>query len=241
MAYRFRFRAIPFVATVLLVALGISLGQWQDRRADQKNALQAKLSERGASAPLILAPLPMGAAEVEYRTVSVAGQFVPSWPLFLDNRPQDGKVGFYLLMPFRIAGSDMHVLVSRGWLPRYTGEHDRLPEFYTPGGTVIVTGIAKASVGRVMQLGQPAEIKPRAILQNLEPAQFGAASKLAVQPFFIEQTAPVDAGDKLARNWPSPSLGVEKHQGYAFQWYALALMALLFFVFTGFRRGTNNP
>ena len=241
MRYSFRFRAIPFLATVLLVALGVSLGQWQDRRGAQKIALQEMLSERGGGAPLVLGPqaTPISAEQVEFRKVSVAGEFLPNWPLFLDNRPQDGKVGFYLLMPFKIAGSDMHVLVARGWVPRYTGEHDRLPEFSTPKGTVIVTGIAKASVGKVMQLGQPAEVKPRAILQNLEPRQFGAASKLAVHPFFIEQSVPVDAGDKLARNWPAPSIGVEKHQGYAFQWYALAVMALLFFVFTGFRRGTN--
>lgn len=235
----FRFRPIPFVATVLLVALGVSLGQWQDRRAAQKIALQAKLAERGAGDALAVGARLLAADDAEYRRVSVAGEFVASWPMFLNNRPQDGKVGFYLVMPFRIAGSNTHVLVARGWLPRYTGEHGRLPEFSTPRGVVVVTGTAKASLGKVMQLGQPAVVKPGAILQNLEPAQFAAASGLPVQPFFIEQSVPIDAGDKLARNWPAPALGVEKHQGYAFQWYALALMALLFFVFTGFRRGTK--
>ncbi|UUZ50526.1 hypothetical protein LP420_12300 [Massilia sp. B-10] len=34
------------------------------------------------------------------------------------------------------------MLVARGWLPRYTGEHDRLPEFGTPDGTVTITGSA---------------------------------------------------------------------------------------------------
>ena len=235
----FRFRAIPFVATVLMVALGVSLGQWQERRASDKTALQARLVERGAAAPLVVSARPLVLADVEFRKVSVAGEFVRDWPLFLDNRPQDGKVGFYLLMPFKIAGSDMHVLVARGWLPRYTGEHDRLPEFYTPSGTVIVTGIAKAGMGKVMQLGNPAAIRPKAILQNLNTDQFGLASDLAVQPFFIEQTAPSVPSDQLARNWPAPALGVEKHRGYAFQWYALAMMALLFFVFTGFRRGSK--
>ena len=239
MRYRFRFRAIPFVATVLLVALGVSLGQWQDRRAAQKIALQAKLAGHARAAPLVLTPQPLAALDVEFRKVSVAGQFVLDWPLFLDNRPQDGKVGFYLLMPFKIAGSDQHVLVARGWLPRFTGEHDRLPEFGTPQGTIIVNGIARAAMGKVMQLGDPATIKPNAILQNLTTDQFASASKLSVQPFFIEQTDPVEPSERLARNWPAPALGVEKHQGYAFQWYALALMALLFFVFTGFRRGTN--
>jgi surfeit locus 1 family protein len=239
MRYRFRFRAIPLLATVLVVALGISLGKWQDRRAAEKIALQAKLVERGQAPPLVVTDLPMVADAVEYRKVSVRGEFVPGWPLFLDNRPQDGKVGFYLVMPFKIAGSNRHVLVARGWLPRYTGAHDRLPPFATPAGTIVVTGIAKTSLGKVMQLGDPAALRPRAILQNLDVEQFGKASQLPLQPFFIEQTVPAAADDQLVRNWPAPALGVEKHQGYAFQWYALALMALLFFVFTGFRRGTK--
>ena len=239
MLNRFRFRAIPFVATVLLVALGVSLGQWQDRRAAQKIALQAKLAERAVQAPLVLGPQLLSKDEVEFRPVSVAGEFVQDWPLFLDNRPQQGKVGFVLLMPFKIAGSTTHVLVARGWLPRYNGEHDRLPEFSTPQGTVIVTGIAKAGMAKVMQLGDPAAVKPRAILQNLTPDQFADATKLTVQPFFIEQTGPPVAGDNFVRDWPAPALGVEKHQGYAFQWYALAAMALIFFVVTGFRRGTK--
>lgn len=235
----FRFRTIPFVATVLLVALGVTLGQWQERRAAQKIALQQQLSARQAQAPFVLGPQLQDPSQMEFRTVAVAGEFVADWPMFLDNRPQQGKTGFYLVMPFKIAGSDIHVLVARGWLPRYTGEHDRLPDFGTPQGTVTITGTARAALGKVMQLGQPPAVAPRAILQNLDTAQFAAASKLTVQPFFIEQTGPAVAGDKLVRDWPAPSLGVEKHQGYAFQWYALAVMALLFFVITGFRRGTN--
>ena len=46
MRISFRFRTIPFVATVLLVALGVSLGQWQDRRAAEKTALQHKLADQ---------------------------------------------------------------------------------------------------------------------------------------------------------------------------------------------------
>ncbi|QYF94416.1 SURF1 family protein [Massilia sp. PAMC28688] len=236
---RFRFRVIPFIATALLVALGVSLGQWQDRRAAEKLSRQALLTERSSGAPFVLGPQLREPAEMEYRKVSVAGQFVADYPLFLNNRPQNGKVGFYLVMPFKIAGSDTHVLVARGWLPRYTGEYDRLPEFGTPSGTVIVEGIARASMGKVMQLGEANVLRPRAILQNLEPAQFAAATGKPVQPFFIEQSGPADPADKLVRDWPAPALGADKHKGYAFQWYALAVMALLFFITTGFRRGTN--
>jgi surfeit locus 1 family protein len=148
------------------------------------------------------------------------------------------RAGFYLLMPFRIAGSDMHVLVARGWLPRNAAEAAKLPPYATPPGTVTVDGIVKASVGHIMELGTPEPVRPGAIVQNIDPAQFAKASGLRLQPFFIEQAGP--AADGLVRDWPAPKLGVEQHQGYAFQWYALAAMALLFFVITGFRRGTNQ-
>jgi surfeit locus 1 family protein len=243
-SFRFRFRLIPFVATVLVVAAGVSLGQWQDRRAAQKIGLQHKLAERATEAPLLLSAAPVltphDAAALEYRHVRVSGQFVAGWPLYLNNRPQDGRAGFYLVMPFKIDGSDSHVLVERGWLPRSNGDATRLPQYATPGGTVTVDGIVKASAGHVMQLGTPEPVRPGAIVQNVDPAQFAQASGMQLQPFFIEQTGPAPAFEGLVRDWPAPSLGVEKHQGYALQWYALAVMALLFFVFTGFSRGTDQ-
>jgi len=224
---------------VLLVALGISLGQWQDRRAAAKIALQQTLSTRAAAGPLVIGPQPVTSEAVAFSPVSVRGEFITGWPVFLDNRPQNGKVGFYLLMPLRIDGSSTHVLVARGWLPRYTAEHGRLPVFTTPSGTVTITGVAKPMMARVMQLGTPAPLTPKAIVQNIVPADFAKASGLTVQPFFIEQTDPTAAAEQLVRDWPAATLNVDKHRGYAFQWYALAVMALLFFVITGCRRGTD--
>jgi surfeit locus 1 family protein len=248
MRISFRFRLTPFVATVLLVAAGVSLGQWQDRRAAQKIGLQHKLAERAAEAPLLLSPAPrpvpiltpQAAAALEYRHARVTGQFVAGWPVYLNNRPQDGRAGFYLVMPLKIEGSDTHVLVERGWLPRNNGDATRLPPYATPGGTVTVDGIVKASAGHIMQLGVPEPVRPGAIVQNIDPGQFAQASGLKLQPFFIEQSGPAPAFEGLVRDWPAPSLGVEKHQGYALQWYALAIMALLFFVITGFSRGTDR-
>eukprot|EP01032_Pedospumella_encystans_P022491 gene22491-25485_t len=53
-------------------------------------------------------------------------------------------------------------------------------------------------------------------------AEVAAASGLRMQPFIIEQTAPAGAGDSgLSHDWPAPATGVDKHRGYAFQWYAL--------------------
>ncbi|HEV7815376.1 MAG TPA: SURF1 family protein [Janthinobacterium sp.] len=240
MLKRLGFRPIPFAAMVVVVVIGILMGNWQARRAEQKIALGARLVARNSAAPLILGPQPVNPDAIELRRVAVTGRFVPGWALYLDNRPYNGRAGFYLLMPFQIAGSTMHVLVERGWLPRNTAERDRLPAVPTPAGMVTITGVARLNTGHVMQLGSPPPLKPGAIVQNADIGQVGAASGLALQPFVLEQGGAAGQDDgQLVRDWPAPSLGVDMHRGYEFQWYALALTAFLFYGVTGLKRGTN--
>lgn len=237
MRITFRFRFIPFIATVLAVALGLSLGQWQTRRALEKSAIETKLQDRQAAPALVLNNVLPNPAEIEYRRVRVKGEFLREWPIYLDNRSHNGIAGFYLLMPFKMAGSKLHVLVARGWIPRNPAERTKLPPIITPEGTIEIAGTARQSIGRAMQLGELNEPRPHAIVQNLEVADFAASSRLEMQPIVIEQLS--DTHDGLVRDWPKPSTGVDKHRGYAFQWYALAAMAFIFFVVTGIRRGTK--
>ena len=239
---QFRFRWIPFVAMLLLVTLGLSLAQWQQRRAEEKIARAARLQAGNLAAPLALTAaslLPVDAEAIEYRRVTVTGHFVPAWTVYLDNRPYKGQAGLHVLTPFRIDGSSMHVLVAQGWLPRNNADRTRIADYTTPTGTVTIQGIARLHAGHVMQLGTAAPLAPQAIVQNADIAQLAQASGLAFQPLLVEQTGPV-SGALPVRDWPAPDLGADKHRGYAFQWLALALMAFLFFVFTGFRRANNS-
>ncbi|PHV38738.1 SURF1 family protein [Janthinobacterium sp. BJB304] len=248
MRIRFHFRWIPFVVMLLLVALGVSLAQWQQRRGDEKLARAARLEAGNQAAPLALTAVPLlpdDAQAIEYRRVTVTGRFVPAWTVYLDNRPYKGQAGFHVLTPFQIDGSAMHVLVAQGWLPRNNAERTRIPDYATPAGTVTITGIARLNAGHVMELGTATALAPYAIVQNADIGQLARASGLALQPFILEQTvdpAAAPAASQLpVRDWPAPDLGADKHRGYAFQWYALALMAFLFFVFTGFRRANKQP
>jgi cytochrome oxidase assembly protein ShyY1 len=239
MPLRFRFRTVPFVATVILVLLGIALGNWQTRRAAEKTALQARLEQGMAAPPLVLDGGAIDPARLAFHRVIVTGEFVPNWPVFLDNRPLAGRTGFILLMPFKIAGSGKFVLVARGWLPRNTAEHDRLPPYATPPGRITIEGRVVEHLGRAMQLGTPAPLKPNAIVQNTDPADVARASGLELLPVVVEQTGPSLPGEGLERSWPAPGLDIGRNKGYAVQWYALAAMAFLFFVITGFRSGRS--
>ena len=236
----FRFRTVPFLAMLVLVTLSTLLGNWQTRRAAEKTVLQHRLAQRTAAPPLVLGEALQDPAAVEYRRVIATGSFDPNWPVFLDNRPQGGRSGFVLLMPFKIAGSQRQVLVARGWLARDPASYAHMPTFDTPAGLVTIEGIAVRHPARVMQLGTPPALVPGAIVQNLDVETFARASGLGLQPFLLEQTGPNLAGEPLVRKWPAPGVDVDRHKGYAFQWYALAAMAFVFFVITGYRRGSKS-
>ena len=237
MRLSFRFRWVPFLAAALVVAFGVSLGNWQLRRAEQKLALQEQMLMRAEFAPVNSNALAPEQTPEEFRRVVAKGEFIASWAVYLDNRPYQGRAGFYLLMPFKLAGSEQSVLVMRGWFPRDAINREHIPTITVPEGVIQIEGRVRASTGKLLQLGEAAALQPRSIVQNVDVAEFARASKLSLQTFIIEQTN--DAADGLVRDWPIPSVGIDKHKGYAFQWYSLALVAAVFFLLTGFKRASN--
>lgn len=198
------------------------------------------MSARASAPVLALDSVALDVNEMEFRRVKVKGEFIRDWPVYLNNRPLHGAAGFYLLMPFKIDGSEKYILVARGWLPRNPMQLTKLPELITPAGQVEIEGVIRRHPGRLMQFGPAETLQPNAIVQNAEVEIFAAASKLTMLPFLLEQSG--DTGnvrDGLIRDWPRPSSGIDKHHGYAFQWYGLTAMAFIFFLVTGIRRGTK--
>jgi cytochrome oxidase assembly protein ShyY1 len=132
------------------------------------------------------------------------------------------------------------LLGAGGWRPPAATDRQRIAPYPTPPGPITIEGVAKPNAGHVMQLGEAPALTAGAIVQNADVAQVAAASGLQLQPFVLEQTSADGSEGALLRDWPRPDLGVDKHRGYAFQWYALALTAFLFFIISGFRSGRKN-
>ena len=234
----FRLRLIPLISTLVLCILGISLGQWQTRRAIEKEEAGNALLQRAQEAPLLATDLNKPVENIAFRRVSLRGEFVREWPLYLDNRPMHGVAGFYVLMPFKIEGSEQHVLVVRGWQPRNPANRTQMPLLKTPEGIIRMEGVIRLGMDKVMQLGASDAYKPGVILQNLDIANGVWQMHFKMYDFVLDQTT--DTTDGLLRDWTLPSVGSDKNRAYAFQWYALSLMAVIFFVVTGFRRGKSK-
>lgn len=219
-----RRRLLVLVATLSGMALTASLGAWQLDRASQKRALEAAIEQRGALTPLNTDQL-SGGAEQWHRRVELRGQWLSDKTVYLDNRPMDGRVGFFVLTPLRLQGRSDAVLVQRGWVPRDQADRSKLPQLATPAGEVVVQGRLAATPSRLYELGQGSA---GPIRQNLAPESYAAEIGVALLPGAVLQTQ--TEPDGLRRDWPAPSVDIHKHYGYAFQWFALCALLLGLYV-----------
>jgi surfeit locus 1 family protein len=223
-AARGRRRWVLLAALLGMVLTG-RLGWWQLERAVQKQALHDAMAAQRGAAPLGVAQLarsPEAAERQVHQPVRLAGEWLASATLYLDNRQMGGRPGFFVLTPLRLATGDA-VVVQRGWIPRDMQERHLLPTVVTPAGPVEVQGRVAPWPSRLSQLG---EDEPGPIRQNVAQDAYAAEAGVALRPFSVVQLD--DAGaprpDGLLRDWPQPELKVAMHQGYAAQWFALCAL-----------------
>lgn len=220
---------IVLLAALAGAATTARLGFWQLDRAAEKTALQRLIDERQRLPELpadALARTPPEAAAQHQRRISLTGTWDAQRTVFLDNRQMNGQPGFFVITPLRLGAGDA-VLVQRGWVQRDARERTKLPVVPTPSGTVAVHGRVAPPPARLHEFASD-EAGP--IRQNLDIDRFARELGVALRPSSVLQDD--DAGalaDGLLRNWPRPAGQVQKHHGYAFQWFALcALIAGLY-------------
>jgi cytochrome oxidase assembly protein ShyY1 len=86
---------------------------------------------------------------------------------------------------------------------------------------------------RVVELSE--QVTEGRIWQNLMVERYRRAMPISIQPFVILQNSALDDG--LVREWDPPDFGIERHYGYAFQWFGLAATIVVFYAVTQLRRG----
>ena len=220
------------LATCLGVALTVRLGIWQMSRAHEKQARHDAIVAQQQAPVLTLQTLlstPAAFSQM-HRSVNLRGQWMPNFTVYLDNRYMDGQAGFWVLTPLRLDATHT-VLVQRGWVPRNFEDRTQLREVNTPLQDVDVNGRLSPPPSAMYALSTDAEaqepgLAQSRIRQNLDLEKFSGETGLDFKAVVLQTDA---ASDGLRRDWPEITAGVEKHWGYAFQWFALATTQLLLY------------
>lgn len=240
---------VAVLGLLVIVGTTASLGQWQMRRAAYKQTVFEQHQAALRDEPIALHERAGALNKPDGLPMLARGRWLESGTIFIDNRTHNGIAGFHVLTPLAlhedataISGAPRavpgHVLVLRGWIAANPRNRNALPPVRSPGGLQTIRGIAEQRLAQAMQLGADVEPGPSDRLwQYFDLDKYRRWSGKTIHPFVIRQTS--DAPDGLIRDWPQADSDVDKHHGYAFQWFAMSAAAsafLLWLVLSRVRR-----
>lgn len=229
MPFRFRIKSWTLAILALVgIILFTTLGFWQLHRANYKRALIALYTERTERTPFHVSDLSRP-FDWRYFRLDVEGEFDNDHTILLDNKTFHGQVGYEVYTPFRINNSDINILVDRGFVPANT-DRNQLPEIRSLLGTINLIGMLNMPP-QYVALGAMTDSSTISWPLRVEFISTEALSKLLHYPLF-QYVLIMDAHDPNAYpvEWKITNMIPEKHQAYAVQWFALALLLLLLFV-----------
>jgi surfeit locus 1 family protein len=227
--------------TIVLIALLISLGRWQLRRADEKRVLFDSFAA-GTDATL---QINVGTPHLRrYQHVEARGHYDQTRQILIDNMMNGERAGYFVITPFALIGGGW-VLVNRGWVPLGRSRAER-PVIPVIADTRRVRGRADNMPSPGIQMGTKAPLAPpypvvagfpshQEIARLLGESSWSAAADLVL----------LDPGepDGYVRAWSAPGFPPMRHIAYAVQWFALALTLAVIYVVTNLRRsrGPDAP
>ncbi len=223
---RFLFSGRRLIFTlVVIVGFGMlcRLGLWQWDRHLQRSALNAQIEAGLTQPPLDLTTFAGDPAQLDYRRVTISGQYDAAGEILLRNRSYDGTTGYHLVAPLRLADGRA-ALIDRGWIPYADGGRTRRAAFAPPQGTVTVVGVARRSQTsggppeQVVALGERRDAWFR-----LDTAEIGRQLGYDLLPVFVE-VQPSDDARVLPQPVKTEDLGLGSHLGYTLQWFSFAII-----------------
>jgi surfeit locus 1 family protein len=224
-------RVFGVLLTAALLAAFVSLGWWQLGRASEKQAVIDSFA-RGTQSSVVLGDGPTVDEMPRFQHVTTEGRYDFARQILLDNMPSSsGKPGYRVLTPLVRDGHERLLLVDRGWVPLGPARSDLPAVFVAPDPRTVAgrldalpqPGVRVGSAGVEGDVSWPRVLNfPRQA--DVEQVLGGPVESRIL---LLDPAAP----DGYERVWrPALAFGPERHLGYAIQWFALALAAMVGFV-----------
>lgn len=232
-------KLLTSLITLLLMYLFVSLGLWQLDRADYKKTLFTNFESR-RSAEAVNFNLDRNNQLIKddliWQRIEASGEFLNDYQILLDNRVHEGQVGYYVFTPFKLSNSDIVVLINRGWV---SSEMDRnsIPELIFTEGPVSIYGLVKElpKTGVLLKETKPEKLKNKIYrVQNINLEKIESLTNNILLPYIIRLEPESKHG--YLKNWAVPGSDENMHKGYAFQWFAFALVLTGIYLFLNIKK-----
>lgn len=230
------FRPLPMLTvwTLIGIALLCGLGKWQLDRLQWKLGLIAAADTRSHAPPVPLDSL-LGkpARDVEYTHADAEGAFIADKRAYLFSQLEDGRIGFQLLEPLRLADGRV-LIVDRGFVPQ--ADKDMPTETPPPpAGETRIAGLVRADQKPGL-FAAPPDLANKVFYVRDIPEIASALGLSGVLPVML-------AEDLTGPHGSYPEGGHTRltfrndHLQYAFTWFSLALVLLVMYFVYHAKRG----
>ena len=124
--YIFRPKIIPIIATILGLAILLSLSVWQMKRLSwKKNLIETRIDryEKNSKELDELKDL----SKSEFYKVNVVGSFINNKEMFMPALSKNGNNGFHILVPIKLLDGKT-IIYDTGWVPTHKKEQAKRTE-----------------------------------------------------------------------------------------------------------------
>ncbi len=216
---------LDYLLFFLVLTALLGLGVWQLVRGLEKLSI-SRMSESIKSAPLVLTEPPVDWQEVNYQLVTIAGKWLPEVTMLLENRQYQGRPGFEVLTPFKLAESHSAILVNRGWQEKITAGSSEI-EISAPDSDGLVTGqLYLPEKGFTLGPTYSGEVEWPLHVLYYDFQALSDASKLNLVPAVV--VLPEGNPNSFKRIWQPATISPARHFGYVAQWWGLAVTLIIF-------------
>lgn len=218
---------------IIFLPILISLGLWQLDRAEQKQQALTVYQQRQELPAISIEELSLEKWQA-YRPLRLEGSYDAKHYWLLDNQARGGKVGYEVIMPF-ITNKGI-ILVNRGWVEAPL-TRDQLPIVETTEQSLTLNGYLYEPQKNAVLSNTNSDLNiewPKRVLQiNIMDA-------LSILKTIHNDIPLIDTASMFVRisennpgafvtDWPLINTQPEKHQGYAMQWFTMALALVLLY------------
>ena len=214
--------SLTFLSLLLLV---LSLGVWQIDRGYNKKELENTFLER-QSQPVKEIKYNSFLESDLYRNVVLEGRYLENIFL-LDNKTYNGKPGLKVFSPFETTNNSL-VLVSRGWVE--FEDRSNLPIIKTINNVFKIQGVLRPESKDFVLENEEMNNKNNPILvQTINLSELSNFLGKPLSPYILELSELSESA--FIKTWQPINLSSFRHFGYAVQWFGLAIVLIVGYVF----------